>query len=189
MSKSNYPNSQVDSLPAEFVVDTIGSIQELAAGKKITRDPDMDSEFENRVQQIIEFCKEKGMRVGIETLCAGLGITRQELLNWQNGVGNVSERRQEGVKRIKQLIFAYLEQAGMSGKLNPTTYIWLTKNWQGYRDLVEITKPQKHNDISMTQEEIRAITADIAARHPGGIVERPIMPDDLKTMLDELPDE
>lgn len=188
MSKSNYPNSQVDNLPAEFVVDTIGSIQELATGKKITRDPAMDLEFENRVQQIIEFCKSRGMRIGIETLCAGLGTTRQELHNWENGVGHVSQRRQEGVKQIKQLIYAFLEQAGMSGKLNPTTYVWLSKNWMQYSDLVKIETTQQRNDVPMTQEEIQAVLADIEARHPSGGVERPEMPDDLKTMIDELPD-
>ena len=188
MSKSNYPNSQVDNLAAEFVVDTIGTIQELAAGKKITRDPAMDLEFESRVQQIIEFCKSRGMRIGIETLCAGLGTTRQELHNWEHGIGNVSQRRQDGVKQIKQLIYAFLEQAGMSGRLNPTTYIWLTKNWQGYRDLVEMVEPQRQDNVPMSKEEIQAVRADIAARHPGGKLERPEMPDDLRTMLDELPD-
>ena len=188
MSKSNYPNSQVDNLPAEFVVDTIGSIQELAAGKKITRDPAMDLDFENRVQQIIEFCKSRGMRIGIETLCAGLGTTRQELHNWENGVGHVSQRRQEGVKQIKQLIYAFLEQAGMSGKLNPTTYVWLSKNWMQYSDLVKIETTQQRNDIPMTQEEIQAVLADIESRHPGGSVERPEMSDDLKSMIEGLPD-
>lgn len=95
MSKSNYPNSQVDSLPAEFVVDTIGSIQELAAGKKITRDPAMDLEFESRVQQIIEFCKSRGMRIGIETLCAGLGTTRQEYANKKQKRSNEGKTQHE----------------------------------------------------------------------------------------------
>lgn len=108
------------------------------------------------------------MRIGIETLCAGLGTTRQELHNWEHGIGNVSQRRQDGVKQIKQLIYAFLEQAGMSGRLNPTTYIWLTKNWQGYRDLVEMVEPQRQDNVPMSKEEIQAVLADIAARHPGG---------------------
>ena len=97
MSKSNFPNSQIDNLPAEFVADAIESIQELASLKKIMRDASMDQEFEDRVNMIIEFCKRKKMRLGIETLCAGLGISRQELHNWENGVGNTSERRRDGV--------------------------------------------------------------------------------------------
>ena len=180
MSKSNYPNSQIDNLPAEFVTKTISSIQELGEMKKITRDSDMDQEFENRVQTIIEFCKNRGMRIGIETLCAGLGISRQELHNWENGVGNVSVRRQEGVKHIKQLIYAFLEQAGMSGRLNPTTYVWLTKNWQGYRD-VEIKTGENENSPLPDQT-----AADIAARHRFGQAQRPELPPELREEIDAL---
>lgn len=46
----------------------------------------------------------------------------------------MSERRKESVRQVKQLIYAFLEQAGMSGKIHPTTYIWLTKNWQKYSE-------------------------------------------------------
>lgn len=187
MSKSNYPNAQIDNLPAEYVAKTIGSIQELAANGKITRDPLMDQDFETRVQQIIEFCKNRGMRIGIETLCAGLGITRQELHNWENGVGNVSQRRQDGVKQIKQLIYAFLEQAGMSGRLNPTTYVWLSKNWMQYSDLVQIETVQQRNDI-MSEEERQRVLADIAARHIGEN-KRPELPDIFNTSETELPDE
>lgn len=177
MSKSNYPNSQIENLPAEFVVETIGSIQELAALGKITRDPEADQSFEDRVQMIIDFCKNKGMRPGVETICAGLGISRQELHNWENGVGNVSVRRQEGVKQIKQLIYAFLEQAGMSGRINPTTYIWLTKNWAGYRDQIEINTVQNESDIPiMSREEIHEIA------------EQAMTQKDIEKLIDGLPD-
>lgn len=156
MGKSNYPNTEIDNLPAEYVSDTIKSVQELAALGKINRSVEMDIDFENRVQMIIDFCKQKGMRLGIETLCAGLGISRQELHNWENGVGNVSKRRQEGVKQIKQLIYAFLEQCGMSGRLNPTTYIWLTKNWMAYTDVIKIDTIQEtdRNMPQSSREEI-----------------------------------
>lgn len=159
MSKSNFPNSQIDNLPAEFVADAIESIQELASLKKITRDASMDQEFEDRVNMIIEFCKRKKMRLGIETLCAGLGISRQELHNWENGVGNISERRRDGVKQIKQLIYAFLEQCGMSGRLNPTTYVWLSKNWMNYVDEVKIDTggTDIKNTPALSYEDIRQI--------------------------------
>ena len=162
MAKSNYPNVEIDNLPAEYVSETIESVQELAALGKITRDADMDGDFENRVKMIIDFCKRKGMRLGIETLCAGLGVSRQELHNWENGVGNVSKRRQDGVKQIRQLIFAFLEQCGMSGRLNPTTYIWLSKNWMSYTDIIKIDTSQENS-----QDAPRASREEIAARYAG----------------------
>ena len=83
MPKNNYPNATIDELPGDFIADSIRSLQELAAMGKISSSPDQDEEFEQRVAQIIEFCKEKKMRLGIETLCGGLGITRQTLLDWE----------------------------------------------------------------------------------------------------------
>ena len=138
MPKNNYPNATIDELPGDFIADSIRSLQELAAMGKISSSPDQDEEFEQRVAQIIEFCKEKKMRLGIETLCGGLGITSRQ--HWahreKNAYGGVSERRQNAVKQVKQLIYAFLEQAGMSGKLSPVTYVWLSKNWMKYRDNV-----------------------------------------------------
>lgn len=174
MSKSNFPNSQIDNLPAEFVADAIESIQELASLKKITRDASMDQEFEDRVNMIIEFCKRKKMRLGIETLCAGLGISRQELHNWENGVGNTSERRKDGVKQIKQLIYAFLEQCGMSGRLNPTTYVWLSKNWMHYVDEVKIDTggaDLKNNPI-LSPEEIRQLVQGDKRKDIQGLIDK-----------------
>ena len=159
------------------MADAIESIQELASLKKITRDASMDQEFEDRVNMIIEFCKRKKMRLGIETLCAGLGISRQELHNWENGVGNTSERRRDGVKQIKQLIYAFLEQCGMSGRLNPTTYVWLSKNWMNYVDEVKIDTggTDIKNTPALSYEDIRQI-ADQARQ------------ESIRDIIDELPD-
>lgn len=150
MPRNNYPNAEIDRLPDDFVETSINSLQELAALGKISCKPEQDEEFERRISQIIDFCKRKKMRPGIETICAGLGITRQTLSDWEKGTFGVSERRREAVKQVKQLIYAFLEQAGMSGKIHPTTYIWLTKNWQKYSDnlpveteIAQINKPRE----------------------------------------------
>lgn len=157
MSKnSNYPNAQLDNVPAEVVTKIIESVEELSSLGKITRSASMDEAFEERVKQFLDLCKRKGMRPGIESLCAALGTSRQELHNWENGVGNVTKRRQEGVKRIKQLVYAFLEQVGTSGKLSPVTYIWLCKNWMGYADSIIIDKKETANNIpQLSLDEIR----------------------------------
>lgn len=59
MPKNNYPNATIDELPGDFIAESIGSLQELSAMGKISGSPDQDEEFEKRVAQIIEFCKEK----------------------------------------------------------------------------------------------------------------------------------
>ncbi len=158
MTKSNFPNAKLSSLPTEYVKDTVDSLQEIANLGKISRNQNQDAEFEDRVKMIIDFCKNKGLRPGIETICAGIGITRSELHNWKNGAGNVSKRRQEAVQQVCQLIYAFLEQAGMSNKLNPTLYVWLSKNWMGYLDVVRVESGDEHgfNTPQQSREEIAA---------------------------------
>lgn len=159
MPKNNYPSVAADDLPAEFVSDSISSLQALASLGKITGKPEQDAAFEERVTKIIEFCKEKAMRPGIETICAGLGISRQTLLDWEkNTYGGISERRQEAVKQVKQLIYAFLEQAGMSGKINPVTYIWLSRNWMKYREVAP--EEPEANMMKPTRSSV-----EIAERH------------------------
>lgn len=153
---SNYPNAQLDNVPAEVITTTIESVQALSSLGKITRSASMDEAFEERTKLFIELCKEKGMRPGIESLCAALGTTRQELYNWENKAGNVTTRRQEGVKRIKQLIYAFLEQIGMGGKLNPAAYIWLCKNWMAYSDSIVIENKTESAITQLSREEIAA---------------------------------
>ena len=93
MPKNNYPNAEIDRLPDEFVETSINSLQELAALGKISCKPEQDEEFEQRVSQIIDFCKRKKMRPGIETLCAGLGITTLTLKDMETVSFVMSERR------------------------------------------------------------------------------------------------
>lgn len=169
---SNYPNATVDNIPSEVVTKTIESVEALSSLGKITRSVDKDEEFEERVKLFIELCKQKGMRPGIESLCASLGVSRQELHNWEYGAGNVTERRQEGVKRIKQLIYAFLEQIGMGGRLNPAAYIWLCKNWMGYSDSIVIEDRANTSTIPQLDRE------EIAARY-AAFKEKPELPPDL----------
>lgn len=159
MPKNNYPNVAANDLPTEFVSDSIDSLQALAAMGKITGDTSQDAEFEERIAKIINFCKDRGLRPGVETVCAGLGITRTTLWDWEkNTYGNISERRQTAVKQLKQLIFAFLEQSGMSGKIPPVSYIWLSKNWMKYTDNLPVEAEE--NNVKPTRSR-----AEIAARY------------------------
>lgn len=163
MPKNNYPTAVINNLPDDYVRETTNSIQELASQGKITGAPEDDDAFEERITQTIDFCKRKGLRVGIETVCASLGISRQCLLDWQkNKHGNVSERRQEDIVRLKQLIYAFLEQAGMSGKVHPTTYIWLSKNWMRYTDNLPVdTDADRQDRPTQSADEIASKYAEV----------------------------
>ena len=90
-------------------------------------------------------------------MCLALGTTRMTLNRWKNGIG-CTESRTEDVKKAMQLIYAFLEDAGLSGKIPPVTLIWLQKNWQDYTDRVDlVARREDQYDISIprsTPEEI-----------------------------------
>ena len=179
----NYPNGKLDELPGEVVHETVKSLNDLYQMGK----PESDEEVKERIDKYFEFCENSSIRPGVESLALSLGVTRTTLFYWQRGEG-CSRERQELIIKAKAFISAFIEQIMLNNKVYPATGIFLLKNWCSYRDTVEVEPVQRRNDIPMTQEEIRMMLADIEARHPSGSVERPEMPDDLKSMLDELPE-
>ena len=92
-----------------------------------------DQEVEQRIDEYFDFCVRSSMRPGIESLCLALHITRTTLFRWCNG-NSCSEYRQEMAQNAKQVVAAFIEQASLSGKINPATAIFLMKNWMGYKD-------------------------------------------------------
>lgn len=92
-----------------------------------------DQEVQQRIDEYFDFCTRSSMRPGIESLCLALHITRTTLFRWCNGIG-CSEYRQEVIQNAKQVVAAFIEQASLSGKINPATAIFVMKNWMSYKD-------------------------------------------------------
>ena len=138
MRKSNYPTTELSELSGSgFASETIGSLMDLSE-KGI---PKSDAELSERVTEYFTFCKERDHRPGVESLCLALATSRQNFWKWCNGDGGKSDAWRDTCLRARQLIFAFLEAAGTAGKLNPSTLIWLQKNWCGYSDSVTVDIP------------------------------------------------
>lgn len=133
---SNYPNVAIDRVEkgtAKEILTKLKTISPQPNARKVQNIDDLINSFENTVQM----CIDTDTRLGIETVCYGLGITRMTFNNWVNGVGCDKEWQSVCVN-IKQFIGAYLEQISMSGKINPAMGIWLGKQWLGYKDNIEV---------------------------------------------------
>lgn len=138
MSRSNYPTTELETLNGSgFATKTIGSLMQLSK-KGI---PKTDAELSERITEYFTFCTQRDHRPGIESLCLSLATSRQNFWKWCNGEGGKSDVWRDTCLRARQLIFAFLEAAGTAGKLNPSTLIWLQKNWCGYTDNVVIETP------------------------------------------------
>jgi transcriptional regulator with XRE-family HTH domain len=83
-----------------------------------------------------EYCTQVGLRPGVEGLALALGTTRSTLNRWEHGERGTVYR--DIVKKAKTYIADYLEALATTGKINPVTYIFLTKNNHGYKDQSEI---------------------------------------------------
>ena len=158
MGRNNYPNQSIDKdLPKEFIAPTIDSLSALAAKGRISGKAADDEQFRERCAEFIQFCRDHSLRPAIESACLAFGITRQTLHRWSVADGCGAQRQQD-VLQFKQMIFAFLEQSALSGKLNPVNYVWLSKNWMNYQDQIRIDTDEQsiHSYVQRTPEEIAA---------------------------------
>ena len=132
MGKLNYPGQQLAEVDTDFIGSTVNSLMELG-GRGI---PNSDNDLQQRVDSYFRFCEERQMRPGIESLCLALGTSRQNFWKWCAGAGGKSLEWQHICQSARQVIIAFTETAGLSGKINPASWIFILKNWAGYADSV-----------------------------------------------------
>lgn len=158
MSKNNYPTAQLEEIDKPAVQQMVTSLKQLYDLGK----PKNDEEVAQRIDQYFGFCQNSSIRPGIEALCLSLHISRVTLFNWSNGTG-CSPQRQEAVQSAKAFVSAYIEQATLSGRLNPASSIFLLKNWCNYRDAYSFeTSSEGNNRLHQehTPEEIATRLAE-----------------------------
>jgi transcriptional regulator with XRE-family HTH domain len=93
-------------------------------------------ELAERVAWFFNWCKDGGIRPGVEALALACGVTRGTINRWEHGE-NGPDRR-DIIKKAKQLIASYNEFLALKGKINPVTFIFLSKNNHGYVDKTEV---------------------------------------------------
>lgn len=148
--KNNLPTKKLSEMDSATVQGLVANVKELYDRGK----PETDEEVAQRIDEFFGLCERTSLRPGIETLCMSLHISRQTLLNWSRGDG-CSRERKELINGARAFIHAFLEQASLSGKLNPATSIFLLKNWCGYRDTV-IYQAQTNDLLPSERAEIIA---------------------------------
>lgn len=133
MPKNRHPQGCLENLPTSDIQFMVGSLKELYDLGK----PETDEQVEERVDQYFALCQASGLRPGVESLATALHISRTTLYRWSNGE-DCSPKRQEIVQAAKSLIYSFVEQAMMTGKINPASGIFLMKNWMNYKDTLSI---------------------------------------------------
>lgn len=125
---SNFPNAQPVALKKGEMALAIKDELELATWPKV--DTSVPDQIKGRIIEYLEWCVSKDKRPHVEEMALALSTSRQTLWNWSNE----GSKRGEIVKWAKQILSSMHEEWGISGKLNPATYIFLAKNHFQYKD-------------------------------------------------------
>ena len=164
MGKSNYPPAQLaDDDGKPFVGQIVQSLVELANKGK----PKDVPELRMRVDSYFQFCADRNIRPGIETLSLCLGVTRMTFWNWCRGDGASDAWRAE-CNRAHQLVLSFVEMATMSGRLSPPVGIFALKNIGQWRDVVELEDVKESKKIALPTSALPRLDIDssIAEEEP-----------------------
>ena len=94
-------------------------------------------QVKERIGMYFQHCADNDRKPQIVGMCNWLGISRQTLNEWQNGVVRKSTHGdiiRKAVSFIEEMWADYMQ----SGKINPATGIFLAKNWYGYKDVADV---------------------------------------------------
>ena len=93
--------------------------------------------MEKRFWDYVSLCFEKDFRVTNQVAYFAMGITRDDVYDWENGRSRSSEHSAL-IKKVKTFCGSYREMLGANGKLNPVTLVWWQKNYDGLVDKSEV---------------------------------------------------
>lgn len=129
--------------------------------------PDLHNaeEVEAAIYAYFQSCDRHGVRPANLGLYAALGLSKQDVSNVLTGKSKskVSPEVIDLLKKAKRILSTYRESLAMTGKVNPVTAIFWSKNFDGMEDQsrIEVTA-QQGPAATMTPEEIaRQIEKDI----------------------------
>lgn len=162
-----YRNNNLQTAGADATPEEINSLISYAVDVFKAAPPDLHNpeEVKQAIENYFFSCQKNGIRPGNLGLYAALGITKQDYHDVVNGrnKSKVSPDCIDLLKKANRAMGAYREGLALKGKLNPVTYIFMGKNYDGLQDQTQIeVTAQPGQAASMTPEEIaRQIEKDI----------------------------
>lgn len=94
-------------------------------------------QVENRIGQYFQYCIDNDRKPQIVGMCNWLGISRQTLNEWVNGVTRAATHG-DIIKKAYSLIEEMWMDNMQNGRTNPAAGIFLAKNWFNYKDVADV---------------------------------------------------
>ena len=94
-------------------------------------------QVKERIGMYFQHCADNDRKPQIVGMCNWLGINRNTLNEWLNGVTR-SATHGDIIKKAVSLIEEQWADYMQNGKINPASGIFLAKNWYGYKDVADV---------------------------------------------------
>lgn len=94
-------------------------------------------QVENRIGQYFQYCIDNDRKPQIVGMCNWLGINRNTLNEWLNGVTR-SATHGDIIKKAYSIIEEMWMDNMQNGRTNPAAGIFLAKNWFNYKDVADV---------------------------------------------------
>lgn len=116
-------------------------------------------QVKERIGLYFKHCVENDRKPQIVGMCNWLGISRQALNEWKNGVTR-SATHGDIVKRACAFIEEIWADLMLNGKINPASGIFLSKNWFNYSDTQQIVVTPNNPLQDLNSEDARKRLVD-----------------------------
>ena len=111
------------------------------------------NQVKERIGMYFKHCADNDRKPQIVGMCNWLGISRQALNEWKNGVTR-SETHGDIIKKAYGVMEEMWADFMLYGKVSPPTGIFLSKNWFNYKDVADVVVTPNNPYQAASDEEL-----------------------------------
>lgn len=93
--------------------------------------------LEERMGKYLQFCFDNDLKIGNQMCYLALGISKDDVYNWEHGLCRGKEHS-DFIKKIRKLCSGNRELLLQDGKVNPILGIFWQKNYDGLKDVQDL---------------------------------------------------
>lgn len=93
--------------------------------------------LEDRMGKYLQFCFDNDLKIGNQMCYFALGITKDDVYNWEHG-RTLGQEHSEFIKKVRKLCSGNRELLLQDGKVNPILGIFWQKNYDGLKDVQDL---------------------------------------------------
>lgn len=134
-SVKNSPVFAQANVPAGRNTEYATFLMEISSLPPVDKD-DIEA-LEQRFRDYLNLCAKYDMKVGNQAAYLALGITKDNVYDWENGRGR-TPAHSDFIKKVKQFCATYRENLMQDGQINPVTGIFWQKNYDGLKDTQDL---------------------------------------------------